>query len=144
MTGIRDEWTPDCNLGYYDTFDLLITLMRLFRNLVMSEKSIFKRALDPASVWPDKDEFLDVVFWGRQIVSVVLGLIFGLTQFQGALALVSFCALNCLAVIIFVSRFKSIDEEEYGGSFEIAKEGFMTAFSSFMVRSSNFAVEWTE
>ena len=24
MTGIRDEGTPDCNLGYYDTFDLLI------------------------------------------------------------------------------------------------------------------------
>ena len=139
MTGIPDEGTPDCNLGYYDTFDLLITLMRLFRNLVMSKKSIFKRVLYPALF-----NVVEVVFWGRQIVSVVLGLIFGLTQFQGALALVSFCALNCLAVIVFVSRFKSIDEEEYGDSFELAKEGFMIAFSSFMVRSSNFAAEWTE
>ena len=26
MTGKRDEGTPDYNLGYYDTFDLLITL----------------------------------------------------------------------------------------------------------------------
>ena len=25
-TGIRDERTPGCNLGYYDTLDLLITL----------------------------------------------------------------------------------------------------------------------
>ena len=25
LTGIRNEGTPDCNLGYYDTFDLLIT-----------------------------------------------------------------------------------------------------------------------
>ena len=95
--------------------------------------SLWKKILDPSTVWADKDEFLDVVFWGRQVVSVILGLLFGLTQFQGALALLTFCALNCLAVIVFVNRFKSIDEEEYGGSFEIAKEGFMTAFSSFMV-----------
>ena len=95
--------------------------------------SVWDKILDPSTVWPDKDEFLDVVFWGRQVVSVILGVIFGITQFQGALALLSFCALNCLAVIIFVNRFKSLDEEEYGGSFEIAKEGFMTAFSSFMV-----------
>ena len=25
LTGIRDEGTPDCNLGYYDTFELLVT-----------------------------------------------------------------------------------------------------------------------
>ena len=28
MTGIHDEGTHDCNLGYYDTFDLLITLKK--------------------------------------------------------------------------------------------------------------------
>ena len=26
LTGIRDEGSPDCNFGYYDTFDLLVTL----------------------------------------------------------------------------------------------------------------------
>ena len=93
----------------------------------------WKKALDPSTTWPDKDEFLDVIFWGRQIISVILGLIFGLTQFQGALALVAFCVLNCGAVVVFVNRFKSIDDEDYGGVMEIAKEGFMTAFSSFMV-----------
>ena len=28
MTGIRDEGTHDCNLGYYDTFDLPIILKK--------------------------------------------------------------------------------------------------------------------
>ena len=28
LTGIRDEGTPDCNLGYYDTYDLLITISK--------------------------------------------------------------------------------------------------------------------
>ena len=94
----------------------------------------WKKALDPSSTWSEKDEFLDVIFWGRQIISVVLGLISGMTQFQGALALVAFCVLNCGAVVIFVNRFKSIDEEDDGDVMEIAKEAFMTAFSSFMVR----------
>ena len=28
LTGIHDEGTHDCNLGYHDTFDLLITLKK--------------------------------------------------------------------------------------------------------------------
>lgn len=31
-------------------------------------------------------------------------------------------------------NFQSIDEEEYGGMWEITKEGFMTSFAGFLVR----------
>ena len=43
LTGIRDEGTPDCNLGFYDTFDLLIT-----------KKNV-----------PDARKWQPVLFWSR-------------------------------------------------------------------------------
>ena len=35
------------------------------------------KALSSQSAWPDKEEFLDVIYWLRQIVGVLLGLIWG-------------------------------------------------------------------
>ena len=39
LTGIRDEGTPDFNLGYYDTFDHLITHKKKLRELLLSSCS---------------------------------------------------------------------------------------------------------
>ena len=41
MTGIRDEGTPDCNIGYYDTFDLLITFEKKIVILSLNLKRYF-------------------------------------------------------------------------------------------------------
>jgi len=37
-------------------------------------------------------------------------------------------------VYIYCTSFQSIDEEEYGGVWELTKEGFMTSFAGFLVR----------
>ena len=37
------------------------------------------------SRWPDKEEFLDVIYWLRQLVGLVLGLIWGTFAVQGRL-----------------------------------------------------------
>ena len=40
------------------------------------------KALSSQSSWPDKEEFLDVIYWFRQIVGVILGLLWGVFAIQ--------------------------------------------------------------
>lgn len=44
-----------------------------------------------------------------------------------------FAAINCGIVYIYCVNFQKIDEEEYGGIWELMKEGFMTSFACFLV-----------
>jgi hypothetical protein len=44
-----------------------------------------------------------------------------------------FLLVNVAIVYIYYNSFQKVDEEEYGGTAEILKEGLMTSFSSFLV-----------
>ncbi|XP_004867891.2 uncharacterized protein C20orf24 homolog isoform X4 [Heterocephalus glaber] len=84
------------------------------------------------SVW-SKDEFLDVIYWFRQIIAVVLGVIWGVLPLRGFLGIAGFCLINAGVLYLYFSNYLQIDEEEYGGTWELTKEGFMTSFALFMV-----------
>uniref|UniRef100_A0A8C8SIK0 RAB5 interacting factor n=1 Tax=Pelusios castaneus TaxID=367368 RepID=A0A8C8SIK0_9SAUR len=45
--------------------------------------SLWGRALRSDSAWEDKDEFLDVIYWFRQIIAVILGVIWGVVPLKG-------------------------------------------------------------
>ncbi|XP_025115940.1 uncharacterized protein C20orf24 homolog [Pomacea canaliculata] len=96
-------------------------------------KPLLFKALTADFPWSDKDEFLDVIYWMRQIMGVVLGLLWGLIPLKGILGIALFLLVNVAIVYIYSSSFQKVDEEEYGGIGEILKEGLMTSFSSFMV-----------
>ena len=95
--------------------------------------SIWNRAITSKSEWPDKEEFLDVVYWLRQIVGLVLGLIWGILAVQGAVGLVLFALLNAGILYVYFSAFQAIDEEEFGGAWELTKEGFLSGAAGFCV-----------
>lgn len=44
-----------------------------------------------------------------------------------------FAAINCGVVYLYCINFQEIDEEAYGGAWELMKEGFMTSFAGFLV-----------
>lgn len=44
--------------------------------------------------------------------------------------------MNAAVIYIYVNNFQNVDEEEYGGMWEITKEGFMTSFAGFLVRTA--------
>ncbi|XP_055838694.1 GEL complex subunit OPTI [Episyrphus balteatus] len=98
-----------------------------------SIKSICSRALTAKSEWPDKDEFLDVVYWSRQVFGIILGVIWGIIPLKGFLGLVLFAGISCAIVYLYSVNFQAIDEEAYGGAWELVKEGFMTSFAGFLV-----------
>eukprot|EP00794_Sanderia_malayensis_P018771 gene18771-20662_t len=95
--------------------------------------SILQRALKSGSLWPDKDEFLDVIYWMRQIIALFTGLAWGIIPFEGLLGIIVFFAINCSVVFFYSSKFQNVDDDEYGGILEIIKEGLFTAFSVFLV-----------
>uniref|UniRef100_F7D0G1 RAB5 interacting factor n=1 Tax=Equus caballus TaxID=9796 RepID=F7D0G1_HORSE len=80
-----------------------------------------------------RDEFLDVIYWFRQIIAVVLGVIWGVLPLRGFLGIAGFCLINAGVLYLYFSNYLQIDEEEYGGTWELTKEGFMTSFALFMV-----------
>eukprot|EP00070_Physeter_catodon_P002203 XP_007104509.1 uncharacterized protein RAB5IF isoform X1 [Physeter catodon] len=45
---------------------------------------------------------------------------------------VRFCLINAGVLYLYFSNYLQIDEEEYGGTWELTKEGFMTSFALFM------------
>jgi hypothetical protein len=47
-----------------------------------SKLSLLSRALTAHSSWPEKEEFLDIIYWLRQVLGVILGLIWGSVGLQ--------------------------------------------------------------
>ena len=64
--------------------------------------SIFNRAITGKSEWPDKEEFLDVIYWLRQLVGLVLGLICGTFAVQGILLACNNFMLQEDVIMIFI------------------------------------------
>ncbi|XP_064115405.1 GEL complex subunit OPTI-like [Macrobrachium nipponense] len=95
--------------------------------------SVMTRAFTSNSSWPDKDEFLDVIYWGRQVLGLVLGLVWGFIPLKGFIGLFLFCVINAAVIYFYASSFQGIDEEEFGGMWELTKEGFVTSFAGFLV-----------
>lgn len=95
--------------------------------------SPWSRAITSNSVWHDKDEFLDVIYWSRQVLGIIIGIIWGIIPLQGFTAIALFAAINCGIVYLYCLNFQKIDEDEYGGVWELLKEGFITSFACFSV-----------
>lgn len=56
------------------------------------------------------------------------------------MSLLRFCVINAGVLYVYFSSFQQIDEEDYGGTWELTKEGFMTSFALFLVRA--ILTEW--
>lgn len=102
-------------------------------NSEITVMQIFSKALTGGSEWYDKDQFLDVVYWLRQIIGLIIGIIWGVLPLKGILGILLFFAVNFAIVYFYFSIFQRVNEEEFGGVSEIMKEGLMTSFATFIV-----------
>ncbi len=53
-----------------------------------------------------------------------------------------FALVNAGLLYVYFSSFQCVDEEEYGGAWELTKEGFMTSFAGFLVRIIFFGTSY--
>lgn len=95
--------------------------------------SVWRRAFSAKSSWPEKDEFLDVIYWMRQTIAIVSGLAWGLVPLRGFVGIALFCALNAGVLYIYFTSFQQVDDDDFGGPWELTKEGFMSSFALFLV-----------
>ncbi|XP_043270110.1 respirasome Complex Assembly Factor 1 [Venturia canescens] len=102
-------------------------------NSSKNEHSVWTRAITANSEWPDKEEFLDVIYWGRQAIGIIIGIAWGLIPLKGFPALLLFVLVNAGVTYLYLSSYQQVDEEEFGGAWELTKEGFMTSFAGFLV-----------
>ncbi|XP_015790505.1 uncharacterized protein C20orf24 homolog [Tetranychus urticae] len=94
-----------------------------------SSDNVWKRMFTPNSSWEDKDQFLDVIYWSRQVLAIFMGMIWGFIGITGFFGIASFVALNSIAVYLYSVRFNNDTED----IMEFVKEGFMTSFAGFLV-----------
>uniref|UniRef100_A0A8D8S603 Uncharacterized protein C20orf24 homolog n=1 Tax=Cacopsylla melanoneura TaxID=428564 RepID=A0A8D8S603_9HEMI len=102
-------------------------------NKPVQKESVWKRMVTAKSKWDDKDEFLDVIYWTRQILGIILGIIWGLIPLRGFIGIALFAISNAGILYLYIVNYQQVDEDDYGGTFEMAKEGFMTSFAGFLV-----------
>lgn len=50
---------------------------------------LMSKAVKSKSLWEDKDEFLDAVYWLRQFLGIFMGLLWGILAFKGMFAILS-------------------------------------------------------
>ncbi|KAJ7360439.1 hypothetical protein OS493_015540 [Desmophyllum pertusum] len=87
-----------------------------------SVSATVKKAFKTNSNWEDKTSFSNSF---RHYL--------GLLPLKGILAIGLFALINAGVLYIYFTNFQKIDEEEYGGPWELTKEGFMTSFALFLV-----------
>ena len=93
----------------------------------VSTSSLITKVFSPQSEWNDKEEFLDVIYWGRQvpardcfltlilflfldfrsdnlkILGILLGLVWGLLPLKGFLGLVLFAGISAGIVYVWIT-----------------------------------------
>ncbi|KAJ1362869.1 hypothetical protein KIN20_022575, partial [Parelaphostrongylus tenuis] len=74
------------------------------------------------SEWFDKDELLDVVFWGKRVLSLIVAITFGVTSMHGILAIHAYVAISTVVVQHFVLKYHQVNEDEVGGFWELARK----------------------
>ncbi|EDV25965.1 uncharacterized protein TRIADDRAFT_24387, partial [Trichoplax adhaerens] len=79
------------------------------------------------------DEYLDIIYWLRQIVGLVFGVVWGIIPLYGILGIGIFGIANAGLLYLYFTYYQPADEEEVGDTWELTKEGFMSSFSIFLV-----------
>ncbi|OTF76414.1 Rab5-interacting protein-like protein, partial [Euroglyphus maynei] len=71
----------------------------------------------------------DVIYWGRQVVSIIIGLIWGILGLTGSFGLISYMATSSAAVYFYSININDDSED----ALTAVKEGFMTSLAAFLV-----------
>ncbi|KAK6756833.1 hypothetical protein RB195_014951 [Necator americanus] len=143
-TAQRSQWgiiprvnriAPRASSGFFEiSWGVVMSITK--RNVSSEDYSwteSLSKALHAGSEWSDKDELLDVVYWGKQILSLIIGVAFGAASMHGILAILAYVVISTMMAQHFVVKYQQVDEDEVGGFWELAKEGFGSAFATFMV-----------
>mmetsp|Transcript_36196 Transcript_36196/g.61032 ORF Transcript_36196/g.61032 Transcript_36196/m.61032 type:complete len:117 (+) Transcript_36196:96-446(+) len=96
-------------------------------------KTSWQKVLSGSSDWETTEEILDVIHWLRMSLSLVCGLIFGVTPLVGMTFLLSYIALNMLGTFLFYNSYLRVDAEQFGGHAILLTEAAMPSLACFLM-----------
>jgi len=85
-----------------------------------------------SATW-EKDEVLDVIYWWRQLLGLLLGLVWGILPLTGLIGFGMFFGANILFTAMFYRNILGVDEEDYGGHNDFLSEGMPSCIGIFML-----------
>jgi hypothetical protein len=101
------------------------------KSATVKSASLLQRALSPDQEW-EKDELFEVLYWARQVMGLVLGLVWGVLQLSGSTALLLYGAAYVACNHLYSVKFLGVDEDDFG-RWEMLKQGAMPSFGMFMI-----------
>lgn len=79
----------------------------------------------------------DIIYWMRQVLSVVIGICFGIVPVEGATGILTYAVLTATTLRIYMTMFVTLDDPElFGPVTYLLRCGTMPGFGMFMVRIS--------
>lgn len=82
----------------------------------------------------DKKDLLEVIYWIRQWLGIVIGLVFGLLPITGIAGHLLFGALSAGIMFVYYTRFLNVDDEdEKYGRWDLLAEGMWTSYALFLI-----------
>ena len=79
-----------------------------------------------------KDDLLIIVYWFKQCLAVVFGLIWGFSKFTGWQGFAGFIVMWILATFLYCAKFLKLDPDD-SSQFDVMAEGFMASNGMFLV-----------
>lgn len=76
-----------------------------------------------------------MLFWLRFVLSMALGLVWGVLPLLGATGHVSYLLLTSAIVYVYVHRYLGLNDQDFDGPMGLLGEGFMPSYGIFMVNS---------
>mmetsp|Transcript_22662 Transcript_22662/g.47060 ORF Transcript_22662/g.47060 Transcript_22662/m.47060 type:complete len:141 (-) Transcript_22662:88-510(-) len=94
----------------------------------------FQKALIRDGGWNKESfpEFLEAVYWVRQIIALVCGIVWGVMPLRGMMGIVLFLGANLGGTYVYYGKYAAVDEEDFGQVI-ITQEGLWTSVGLFMV-----------
>merc|ERR1712137_1046247 len=79
-----------------------------------------------------KDDLFDVVSVIKQILAILIGVVWGAIPLTGGNAIVGFFLVITILSFLYYARFLGVDDEEFG-RFELIQEGLFSGFAIFLL-----------
>ncbi|CAI5984598.1 unnamed protein product [Closterium sp. NIES-65] len=97
-----------------------------------SQSGLLSSLLKP-DVAEDQDAFKDVLYWMRQVLAVLFGVLWGIAPITGGIGIIGFLVLSTAVMMGYYTLVVKVDAEELGGHGALLQEGLLNSFGVFLL-----------
>mmetsp|Transcript_71141 Transcript_71141/g.87269 ORF Transcript_71141/g.87269 Transcript_71141/m.87269 type:complete len:142 (-) Transcript_71141:94-519(-) len=105
-------------------------ILPTFKKIDKISKIRLKHFINRDYNW-EKDEISWIIYWFRQVISLIFGILWGILPIQGLTGILLYLATSFM-VLEGYTRFLNVDEQIFD-KLQVLKEGFAPALGTFLL-----------